>query len=123
MKLTENFSKEEFDSKDGAEMPCDVLENISKLATQLQILRDYTNLPININSGYRSVEHNRDIGGTSKSQHILGKAADIVIKGMTPDETRALIEFLIDNEILNIKGLGSYDTFTHLDIRDEKARW
>ena len=37
--------------------------------------------------------------------------------------TCALIEFLIDNEILNIKGLGNYDTFTHIDIRDEKARW
>ena len=41
MKLTNNFSKSEFDSKDGAEMPSDVLENVKKLAGYLQILRDH----------------------------------------------------------------------------------
>lgn len=123
MKLTNNFNISEFESKDGSLMPVNVLNNITKLAEQLQILRDYTNLPIKINSGYRSENHNKLIGGSPKSQHVLGKAADIVIKGMTPKETCALIEFLIENEILNIKGLGNYDTFTHLDMRDEKARW
>ena len=123
MKLTKNFNISEFESKDGSIMPKNILENIGKLAKQLQILRDYTDLPITINSGYRSEEHNKLIGGSPRSQHVLGKAADIVIKGMTSKETCALIEFLIDNEILNIKGLGNYDTFTHIDIRDEKARW
>ena len=32
-------------------------------------------------------------------------------------------DLIIENEILDIKGLGNYDTFTHIDIRDEKARW
>tara|TARA_R110001592_G_scaffold163554_2_gene397478 strand:+ start:1791 stop:2162 length:372 start_codon:yes stop_codon:yes gene_type:complete len=123
MKVTNNFNISEFESKDGSIMPKNVLENIFKLAKELQILRDYTDLPITINSGYRSEEHNKLIGGSPRSQHVLGKAADIVIKGMTPKETCALIEFLIDNEILNIKGLGNYDTFTHIDIRNEKARW
>jgi hypothetical protein len=54
MKLTSNFSKSEFDSKDGAEMPDDVLENVKIVAEQLQILRDVLNVPIKINSAYRS---------------------------------------------------------------------
>jgi hypothetical protein len=54
MKLTNNFSKSEFDSKDGAEMPDDVLENVKKLAGYLQILRDHLGKSIKINSGYRS---------------------------------------------------------------------
>jgi hypothetical protein len=54
MKLTKNFSKLEFDSKDGAEMPNEVLENVKKLAGYLQILRDHLDKSIKINSGYRS---------------------------------------------------------------------
>jgi hypothetical protein len=41
MKLTENFSKSEFDSKDGAAMPLEVLQNIKELANNLQVLRDH----------------------------------------------------------------------------------
>ncbi len=123
MKLTDNFSKYEFESKDGAEMPEEVLKNIKKLAIQLQIIREYTGLPIKINSGYRSPKHNKSIGGSKNSQHKLGKAADIVIEGLSSDVVYELIEDLIKKNVLNIKGLGEYDTFTHVDIRDKKARW
>ena len=123
MKLTHNFSLSEFESNDGATTPEDVLLNLQKVAKQLQILRDYTGRSITVNSGYRSPEHNKRIGGSKNSQHKLGKAADIVIKGMKPYETYALIENLVDKGVLKIGGLGSYNTFTHIDIRDNKARW
>jgi hypothetical protein len=61
MKLTSNFSKSEFDSKDGAEMPDDVLANVKIVAEQLQILRDFLNVSIKINSAYRSPAHNKKI--------------------------------------------------------------
>ena len=48
MKLTSNFSKSEFDSKDGAEMPDDVLENVKIVAEQLQILIDLSKWSRNI---------------------------------------------------------------------------
>ncbi len=50
MKLTENFSKHEFDCNDGSEMPNSVLENIRVLANHLQIIRDLVEEPININN-------------------------------------------------------------------------
>ena len=126
MKLTKNFSKSEFDCKSGADMPLEVLENVKLLAIQLQKIRDYVGLPIRINSAYRSEAHNELIGGVKTSQHILGKAADITIDTFTPDEVVGVIENLLVNEMLGsfyIGGLGRYKTFTHIDIRDYKARW
>lgn len=80
MRLTANFTKKEFDSKDGEEMPQDVFFNIVKLANQLQILRSKLKRPIKINSGYRSPQHNKNVGGSPNSQHLLGKASDIKVK-------------------------------------------
>tara|TARA_B110000037_G_scaffold176912_1_gene202117 strand:- start:6 stop:398 length:393 start_codon:yes stop_codon:yes gene_type:complete len=126
MKLTHNFSKSEFECKSGEEMPLDVLENVKLLAIQLQKIREYVGKPIRINSAYRSEAHNKAIGGVKTSQHILGKAADITIDTFTPDEVVSIIENMLTNEMLGgfyIGGLGSYNTFTHIDIRDKKARW
>ena len=127
MKLTKNFSKSEFDCKCGCEMPNDVLDNIKLLAIELQTIRDYVGQPIKINSAYRCELHNSMIGSNSKtSQHILGKAADITIDTFTPGEVVDVIENLLVNGMLGsfyIGGLGRYNTFTHLDIRDYKARW
>ena len=126
MKLTDNFSKSEFNCKCGCEMPNDVLDNIKLLAVQLQTIREYVGQPIKINSAYRCKLHNSIIGGVKTSQHILGKASDITINTFTPDEVVDVIENLLVNEMLGsfyIGGLGRYNTFTHLDIRDYKARW
>lgn len=123
MKLTSNFSKKEFDSNDGAAMPPDVLDNIKRLAHQLQVLRDTVKAPIQINSGYRSPSHNKKIGGVPDSQHVKGKAADIVIKGMSSKQVATVIERLIADGKMMQGGLGLYNTFTHYDIRGTRARW
>ncbi len=121
--MTKNFSKKEFECKCGCEMPLEVYSNVIKLAGQLQILRDYLNEPITINSAYRCPEHNEKIGGVKTSQHLLGKAADITIKNLTPVEVFTIIEDLIDIGVLLQGGLGLYDTFVRTDIRKTKARW
>ena len=123
MKLTENFNREEFDCADGSEMPTEVQLNIAELAVQLEIIRSHFNAPITINSAYRSPEHNRKIGSNDSSQHILGKAVDIVVKGVAPDDVSDAIEFLISEGLVKEGGLGRYNTFTHYDIRGTRARW
>ena len=126
MKLTDNFSKSEFNCKCGCEMPAEVLDNIKLLALQLQVIREYVGQPIKVNSAYRCELHNSIIGGVKTSQHISGKASDITINTFTPDEVVDVIENLLVNEMLGsfyIGGLGRYNTFTHLDIRSYKARW
>lgn len=125
MRLTKNFSSEEFDCKCGCDMPEDVLENVKLLATQLQKIRDYYNRSVDITSGYRCESHNQIIGGVSNSQHLYGKAADIVVKDTEPFEVQDDISYMIKTCGLDIGGLGKYDNFTHVDIRKSKklATW
>ena len=123
MRLTKNFITAEFNSKDGSEMPEDVLQNVQKLANNLQVLRDRLNAPIIINSGYRSPSHNKAVGGAVRSQHVLGKASDIVVLGYTPKEVAEEIERLINRGEMLQGGLKAYNTFVHYDIRKARARW
>ena len=123
MILTKNFNKREFDSKDGSEMPSEVLENIKELATNLQVLRDELKSPIIINSGYRSPNYNARVGGAKRSQHLIGTACDIVVIGHTPQEVAFVIEELIRAGKMKQGGLKAYNSFTHYDIRGVRARW
>ena len=121
--MTENFNIMEFASKDGADFPQDVVINLQELADNLEIIRAFYNKPIKVNSGYRSPSHNKSVGGSVKSQHLLGKAADLVIEGISPEELAKGIQVLIDNNKISEGGIGIYNSFTHYDIRGTKARW
>ena len=123
MKLTKNFSKSEFDCKDGSEMPNDVFENVKILAEQMQVLRDELGVPIHLTNGYRSVSHNRKVGGAKNSQHLYGKACDMQVKGMSPKKVYLTIERLIKEGKMLQGGLGLYNTFVHYDCRLTRARW
>lgn len=123
MKITNNFSLNEFRSKDGAEFPPQVVDNIVTLAEALQVVRDHFGKSITITSGYRSPAHNRKVGGAQASLHISGKAADFVVKGVHPDKVADAIEELIAQGKMPEGGLGRYNTWTHFDIRGSKARW
>tara|TARA_R110000796_G_scaffold241699_1_gene363483 strand:+ start:912 stop:1277 length:366 start_codon:yes stop_codon:yes gene_type:complete len=121
--MTENFNIMEFASKDGADFPQDVIVNLYELAKNLEVIRAFYNKPIKINSGYRSLSHNKNVGGAKNSQHPLGKASDLVIEGITPKELAKGIEILIENGKISEGGIGIYNSFTHYDIRGTKARW
>ena len=125
MKLTENFSLREFACHDGSETPNDVIQRLQILAIQLQKIRNFINMPININSGYRSPAHNKSIGGVSNSQHVLGNASDLAVKNMTPEKLRDVLEDLIDKGEILQGGIGIYNSFVHYDIgyNGKKRRW
>ena len=54
------------------------LSNMHLIANEVfEPLRVYANGPIKINSFFRSVELNKAIGGSSKSQHCKGQAIDL----------------------------------------------
>ncbi|MRJ09429.1 DUF882 domain-containing protein [Ornithobacterium rhinotracheale] len=123
MRLSKDFDLKEFESHDGSTTPEFVLKNLQALAKNLQVLRDFLGKPVMVNSGYRSVAHNRRIGGKVNSQHLQGKAADIRVEGITPEKLASTIEKLIYNGKMKQGGLGIYPTFVHYDIRGTKARW
>jgi uncharacterized protein YcbK (DUF882 family) len=123
MILTPHFNKKEFASRDGAGMPESVWANIKILASQLEVLRAHLGKPINVTSGFRSEAHNNRIGGKKNSQHLLGKASDLQVKGLKPKTVYKAIEKLIEQGEMLEGGLGLYDTFVHYDIRGTEARW
>lgn len=48
----------------------------------LQPLRDSIGKPVVISSGYRSPEVNRAVGGAVASDHLVGRAADLIVPGV-----------------------------------------
>lgn len=114
--LTPNFNLKEF-LKPGHKLPGEVyLNNITNLAHRLQVVRDIIGKPIKITSGYRTISHNQSVGGAPNSYHLYGMAADIVVDGLSARELQKLLKNWSG-------GMGCYDTFTHLDIRENEARW
>lgn len=123
MQLEKNFNLNEFKCKDGSSVPDEYLENVKLLAKNLQILRDKINKPIVIISGYRSPEYNKKIGGAKRSQHMLAKASDIIVSGMSPTEVKETIVSLIKSGEMHPGGIGLYQSFTHYDVRGVNRRW
>ena len=123
MKLTNNFSLHEFKCRDGSDVPEEYMENVKELAENLQVLRDHIQKPITVISGYRSLSYNKKIDGAKKSQHLLAKAGDIIVKNMKPAEVKAEIEYLIKEGKMKKGGVGLYTTFTHYDVRGFNRRW
>ena len=119
IQLTNNFNKIEFESKDGSEMPNWVLVNIKELAKDLQVIRDYIKTPIHINSAYRSPSHNNSVGGKTNSYHIKGMAADITVKGYTPRKLYSVVRKLRKQGKIGVNGIGLYNGFLHVDIREQ----
>ena len=82
-----------------------VKENMQKLVEKvLDPLREKVGA-IQINSGYRSPEHNKKVGGSPTSQHITGQAVDLVPIKTDIDTVFSLIirEFKYDQVILEKK--------------------
>ena len=110
------FNRLEFKCKCGQ---CDQDTVDYELLEILNRLREWYESPITINSGNRCEAYNKKIGGSKDSQHLRSRAADIVVKGVNPSDVYALLNQWYPNQY----GLGSYDTFTHVDPRSYRARW
>ncbi|MBX3008050.1 MAG: hypothetical protein KF816_08495 [Melioribacteraceae bacterium] len=90
MKLTENFYLDEFTISQVVERhgyknePNEKqIENLRLLCVNvLQPLREIINVPIFINSGFRSFDVNTAVGGRFNSQHLDGKAADFIVPSL-----------------------------------------
>ena len=112
--LSNHFRREEFACKCG----CGFDTVDAGLLRILEAARDYFDSPVIITSACRCMAHNERVGGAQASQHLLGRAADIIIKGADPEE---VAEWFINH---HDGGIGEYSTFTHVDSRsDRKARW
>lgn len=108
-----NFKVSEFACKDGTD---EILID-SELVEKLQVLRERVGRPVYVNSGYRTSEYNKKVGGVENSQHLYGKAADICVSGVNPS---VLFEFA---KQAGFRGIGLYSWGIHVDTREHKATW
>ena len=90
VKLSTHFRLREFACRDGS----DTVLVDDALVDLLQQLRDHFGAAVTVTSGYRTPAYNAKVGGVSKSQHLLGTAADIIIAGVTPLEAAQYAEYL-----------------------------
>jgi len=113
--ISKYFSRKEFSCECG----CGFAAVDVELLKVLEDVRTYFFNPVIINSGCRCMTHNKAIGGSKKSKHILGIAADIVVENI-PAEA---VYYYLEKKYPNKYGIGRYDARTHIDIRLQKARW
>lgn len=114
-KLSTNFRVREFACTDGSDPIFIDLE----LVTILQRIRTHFGKAVKITSAYRTPTKNKSCGGSDFSFHLYGMAADIKISGISPKKVASYAEELLPYS----GGIGVYDTFTHIDVRETKSRW
>ena len=114
--LSKNFNRSEFKCRCGCGR--DTVDG--ELVEKLEEVRVRFARPVSISSGHRCHVHNANVGGSTGSQHLYGRAADFSIEGVSPVD----IAKFIDSKYGNQYGLGIYSSWVHLDTRtDGPARW
>lgn len=113
--ITKNFTRNEVVCKCCGKLKIDMM-----FINRLQALRTAFKTAMYLNSCYRCPKHNKEVGGSFKSQHIYGKAADVFTSGWSP---RKKHEFLTLACIFGFNGIGIYENFIHLDDRTASSMW
>lgn len=113
--VSKNFLRHEFACKCG----CGFDKPDAELVRIVQGVRDFFQRPVTINSSCRCKHHNKNVGGAENSTHLAGIAADIVVRDI---DAREVYEFLT-RTYPDTYGIGRYESFTHIDVRIDRARW
>ena len=120
--LAPGFRVREFRCKDSSD---EILVD-EALVLLLQCIREHFGKAVTITSGYRTAAHNAAVGGSKSSQHLLGRAADIQVAGISVEDVAAYAESLMPDW----GGVGRYPVkagratgWVHVDTRQNKSRW
>ncbi len=78
--ITENFNLDEFAQHENVNIPVlRVNADFLKFVSALQDFRTWYNRPMNISSGYRTQQLNKECGGSINSSHLIGLAIDFYL--------------------------------------------
>lgn len=112
--MTIHFSRTELECPccHACEMNPIVLEKIERV-------RNHMGIPLYINSAFRCIKHNEDVGGAATSQHLLGNALDVSTTRMTGCQKLILLKAAL----LEFSGIGIGKTYIHMDVRENKTLW
>jgi len=116
--MLKHFNFEEFDcptlegsglpTSDGGKMCIDFLHKLDEA-------REIAGVPFKITSGYRSPQHNLDVGGRVGSSHIKGLAVDIAC--VNSHQRQKILTALIQ---VGFKRVGIGKSFLHTDLDTSK---
>lgn len=112
------FSPEEMACKCCGQLPDDGIDE--RLQYVLDAMRERVGGPLILSCCYRCPQHNAEVGGVPNSQHVYGRAADVLCPdGMSVDELAEIAEEC------GADGIGRYydAQFVHVDTRGYAARW
>ena len=125
MRISKNFTMSEFNvSASYPELakgvPINIRPSIVALVTHvLQPICDKTGWTCKINSGYRSIELNRAVGGELSSQHLKGEASDCVFR--KNGKAVPIIDVLKVGKELCFDQMIAYPTFVHFSYTRLRA--
>lgn len=109
------FRKEEFTCKCGCKM-----NNIDlRLIKVLDEIREHFGQACIVTSGCRCSKHNKAVGGVQGSRHVLGKAADIYIKGVSANTLLSYTKQLVNEGTLRYTytNNSNMNGVVHIDIK------
>jgi len=121
--MLKHFDFEEFDcptlegsglpTSDGGKMCIDFLKKLDEA-------REIANVPFVITSGYRTQQHNLDVGGRVGSSHCKGLAVDIACNN-SGDRVKILTALIQ----VGFRRIGIHKSFIHSDLDHDKpnALW
>lgn len=109
MKLTNNFTAEEFECSHCGELYYD-----QEFLNRLQIVRERADFRFTVTRGYSCKEHNDSIPNASKkSRHLSGAAADILTQSWDSYSLWLVVTFALEQRL----SIGLYRKHIHLDLR------
>ena len=115
-----HFSISEWENPDWEPYPPEwICPRWYPLARHLEIIRLAYGRPMVItpNGGYRSAAHNRHVDGSKRSQHMLGRAADIKAPGRQAKRLwRIIWNLRREGRLPELSGVGRYKWGCHLDV-------
>ena len=111
--ISKHFRAREFQTGN-----CKIVIVSNYLLKILDRLREKIGEPIYINSGYRTPEHNKAVGGATLSYHMYGMAADIRADKHTPKELYDILNEMLEGW----GGIEEHETFVHVDTRAKRWR-
>ena len=128
--ITTHFKLTEVACHDGTPYPVEWIESrLKPLLVAAEWIRRECGFPLHVSSGFRTEGYNRRIGGARRSQHVQGRALDLIpsVRGAVAMR-KALVELEIAavdaRDAGLITGIGFYHDFVHIDTRPgRKVTW
>jgi hypothetical protein len=126
MRLTPNFHLDELTLSDTGERlgldntpSPEVVDNLKRLASMLEEIRAIEGRPIIVSSGYRSEAVNRAVGGSKRSAHMSGLAADFNVVRKAPRDVALAIA---DTNLRFDQLIVEFDRWVHIGLADGRSQ-